>query len=255
MNKLKVGDIKKFNWNNEEFVAAVVNVTNEYVSLLNTDGYIKDFNRNNSETTYTATRLNPKIRESLEKMVDLYKKSKKLEKEIYEMKSLLSETHSNLIKEREKLQGLQGKFTFEKIGEVFLRHLSKANPNLTKKLKEKYQIDFSDTSSGTWLQFKRYEEIDKWVNPSYYSFLSRDYEENLRIREKNKEYYDLCDRYSKRDIKLELGNLKGTFKNEKSLKTGDKDSLYYCNSIAILFPQGCLNEDYVERLIKTLKVK
>lgn len=253
MNKLKVGDIKKFIWDGDEFVAAVINVGDKYVRLYNLDGYTKDFDRNNNEVTYTATRLSPEIREKLDKIVDLFKDYNKLEKDIYKMKLLRDEKHSSIVKESEKLRGLQGKFTFEKVGDVFLKHLTKANPNLAKKLKDKYKMEFSDTSSGTWLNFTRYEDIEKWVNPLYYSFLCRNYDESLKIKEKNKEYYELCDKYSKGDIKFELSNLKGSFQNDKKLVTGDKDSLYYCNRISILFPRDCLNEDYMKKLIKTLK--
>ena len=66
MNKLKVGDIKKFIWDGDEFVAAVINVGDKYVRLYNLDGYTKDFDRNNNEVTYTATRLSPEIREKLD---------------------------------------------------------------------------------------------------------------------------------------------------------------------------------------------
>lgn len=254
MNKLKVGDIKKFNYNGEEFVGAVIKVDDEYVRLLNLDGYTKDFNRNNSEATYTATRLNPNIRERLENMVDLFKKYYKIEKDIHELKDLSSKVHNSIIKERDKLQELQGKFTFEKVGDVFLKYLTKANPNLAKKLKDKYEMEFSDCGNGTWLSFSRWEDIEKWVNPLHYSFLGRDcYNDNLIVKEENREYKELCNKYSKGDINFELSDLKGSFSSKKKLMTGDKDSLYYVHRISILFPKDCLNEDYMTKLIKTLK--
>ena len=115
-------------------------------------------------------------------------------------------------------------------------------------------MEFSDCGNGTWLSFSRWEDIEKWVNPLHYSFLGRDcYNDNLIVKEENREYKELCNKYSKGDINFELSDLKGSFSSKKKLMTGDKDSLYYVHRISILFPKDCLNEDYMTKLIKTLK--
>lgn len=253
MKNLKVGDIKKFNNGDEEFVAAVVEANDIGVTLINMDGYKKTFDFYRcTRMSYSATRLAPEIREQFDKIVDSYKVYSRLLSDIEKMKALSEKKLDAVKKDIEKLQSIQGKFSYDKTGEVFLKYLSKVKPTVVKKLESDYRMDCSKTPVGVWLQFTRYEEIEKWANPHSYSFLYRDYE-TLRIGEKNNSYKELCNKHSKGDAKFELSKLKGDFRVTSELTVGDKDSLYYRNVISVLFPMDCLTEDYMKKLIKSVK--
>lgn len=256
MQKLKFGDIKKFSKDGKEFVGVVVKVEPQSVIILNTNGNTERYPFS-SGLTYGATRLDPKLRTQLELVAEERKKYDKMLEEIKKLEVLRDKQLEKIKKESSKLLEVQGRFRPEDLANIFLNKLKKANPSLHRKLTRDdakgYTWDASKTPVGVWLNFRRTEYFAKWVSVSSYDFLYKEYDGQLMISGETKQYKDLCKKYAKDDAVFTLSDLKGKFKVESGIYTGDKDTLNYVNSIYILVPYDCLTENYIDKLISTLK--
>lgn len=256
MQKLKLGDIKKFSKDGKEFVAVVIKVEPQSLILMNTNGNSERYSFA-SGLTYTATRLDPKLRTQLEIVAEEKKKYDKLVEEIKKLEFEKEKQFERVKKEASKLLEVQGKFKPEELPNIFLNKLKKVNLSLYNKLKREdnkgYTWDVSKTSVGVWLNFRRTDYFEKWVSVNRYDFLYREYDGQLMISGETKQYKDLCKKMSKDDADFTLSDLKGKFKVERGIYTGDKDTLNYVNTIYILVPYDCLTEGYIEKLVSTVK--
>ena len=73
MDKLKIGDIKKFKIGDKEFVGVVVGISDKILEIIDLNGGMIEvpFNR---PLSYGATRLDPKLRTQLETIAEINKK-------------------------------------------------------------------------------------------------------------------------------------------------------------------------------------
>lgn len=255
MDKLKVGDIKKFLYQDEEIVGVVVQInTNEgEIHICNEGGKLRRFRTYRYPLSYTATRMDPKMRDALERVAEAKKKIDKVDEDIQKLQELKEKKRADLDKELENLARVQGKLTLPLLVEEFKNTLKKYHPNLYNKLMNDYVIDAYDSPVGPWIHFDRYDYFDKWCNPSNYDFLQKEYDGNMFIRSRTNQYKQLCDKYSVKDAKFTVGKLKGEFNNKQELQAGDKDSLCYHNCIAFNFPSDCMTKVYIEKLVKSIK--
>ena len=254
MRNLKFGDIKKFIKGDSEFVGVVVKVGSNAITLINTDGKIGDLSFNDN-IKYSATRLDPKLRTQLEKIAEEKRKYDRMEEEY---KKLGIEKEKQLEKVRaeiSKVLSAQGKFGVNDTCRVFQERLKKVHPNLCKKLVDNYKWEAYSTPVGVWMQMRRYDYFDKWVSDRSYDFIYWNYENILMLKDnyKTNQYKELCKKYSRNDANFTMSDLRGKYQSEGEIKPGDKDSLCYCHTISILLPPGCLTENYVDKLIATIK--
>ena len=256
MDKLKIGDIKKFKIGDKEFVGVVVGIGDKILEIIDLNGGMIEvpFNR---PLSYGATRLDPKLRTQLETIAEINKKYDKLTDEIKKLELERNKQLDKMKKEISKLLEVQGKFRPDELANVFLNKLKKANPSLHKKLTREdskgYSLDVAKTPVGVWLKFRRSDYFAKWVSVSSYDFLYKEYDGQLMISGETKQYKDLCKKMGKDDADFTMSDLKGKFKVERGIYAGDKDSLTYVNTIYILLPYDCLTESYIDKLIATIK--
>lgn len=253
MDKLKVGDIKKFKYIDNECVGVVVYTSPDEIHLCTIGGKFWRCRVYKYKLEYSATRLDPKIRESLERVAEVKKRMNKIDNDIKKLENLKEKEQGNLEKEIERLAQAQGKLTLSQLVEVFKAALKKQHPNLYNKLSNDYRIDAYDSPVGAWIHFDRYDYFDKWCNPSSYDFLKQNYDGTMYISHRSNQYKQLCEKYSSKDAKLTVGKLQGEFDNKQELQAGDKDSLCYHNCIAFNFPAECMTKNYIEKLVKSIK--
>lgn len=252
MKNLKFGDIKKFNLNGSEFVAVVVRANDKGVTLLNTDGLMRDFSLNDN-IKYGATRLDPKLRGQLETIAEEKRKYDKMEEEYKKLAVAKDKQLEKVRSEISKVLAVQGKFGVKDTCRIFEERLKKVHPNLCKKLVDKYSWEAHNTPVGVWLQMRRYDYFDKWVSLSRYDFLYKEYDGQLMISNETKQYKDLCKKYGRDDANFTMNPLKGKYQSEGQISAGDKDSLTYSHTISILLPHDCLTENYIDKLVATIK--
>ena len=253
MDKLKVGDIKKFLYKEEEIVGVVVTITDGEIQVCNEGGNLRRFLTYKYPLSYTATRLDPKMRDALERVAEAKKKIDKVDEDIKKLEELKQKKREDLDKELENLARVQGKLTVPLLVEEFKNALKKYHPNLYNKLSTDYRLDSYESPVGVWIQFNRYDYFDKWCNPSNYDFLQKNYDGSMYISHRTNQYKQLCEKYGAKDAKFTVGNLKGEFNNRQELQAGDKDSLSYHNCIAFNFPSDCMTKIYIEKLVKSIK--
>ena len=252
MQKLKVGDIKKFNKGGEEFVGVVVGHSHNGLSVITADGrqgnlYFTD------NITYSATRLDPKLRSQLELIAEEKRKYDKMEEDYKKLAVAKEKQLEKVRAEISKVLAIQGKFGVRDTCDIFEKYLKKAHPNLCKKLLDDYSWEANNTPVGIWLQMRRSDYFDKWVSPNRYDFLYKEYDGQLMIHGETKQYKDLCKKYGNKDAQFTMGALKGKYQTEGKIYAGDKDSLTYMHTISILIPNDCMTESYIEKLVSTIK--
>ncbi len=256
MQKLKYGDIKKFKKGEIDFVGVVVKVEPQSVIILNTNGNTERYSFS-SGLTYSATRLDPKLRSQLELVAEERKKYDKILEDIKKLEVARDKQLDKIKKENSKLLEVQGRFKPEDLPNIFLNKLKKANSSLYHKLtrddSKGYTWDISKTPVGVWLNFRRSDYFAKWVSVNSYDFLYKEYDGQLMISGETKQYKDLCKKIGRDDADFTMSDLKGKFKVEKGIYAGDKDTLTYVNTIYILVPYDCLTDNYIDKLISTLK--
>ena len=256
MQKLKFGDIKKFSKDGKEFVGVVIRTEPQSIIVIDTNGNMERC-LFTSGLNYSATRLDPKLRTQLETVAEERKKYDKLVENIKKLELERDRQLEKVRKEASKLLEVQGKFKPEELANIFLKKLQKANFSLYNKLTREdykgYTWETNKTPVGVWLNFSRSERFGKWVSPNSYDFLYREYDGQLMISGETKQYKDLCKKMGKDDADFTMSDLKGKFKVERGIYTGDKDTLTYVNTIYILVPYDCLTESYIDKLIATIK--
>lgn len=253
MDKLKVGDIKKFLYKEEEIIGVVVGITEGEMQVCTEGGNLRRFLTYKYPLSYTATRLDPKMRDALERVAEAKKNIDKVDEDIKKLETLKAKKGELLTKELENLAKVQGKLTLPLLVEEFNNALKKYHPNLYNKLSNDYRIDSYDSPVGCWIQFNRYDYFDKWAGPSDYDFIKSNYDGTLYISNRTNRYKELCEKYGAKDAKFTVGKLKGEFSNRQELQVGDKGSLCYHNCIGFNFPADCMTKVYIEKLVKSIK--
>ena len=99
MDKLKVGDIKKFLYKEEEIIGVVVGIMDGEIQVCNEGGALRRFLVYKYPLSYTSTRMDPKMRDALEKVAEAKKNIDKVDEDIKKLEALKVKKGELLTKE------------------------------------------------------------------------------------------------------------------------------------------------------------
>lgn len=279
MENLKLGDVKKFILEGKEVIGVIVGKYSNTIDIVTLSGdekrieYISQKQKNN-QFRYTAVRLDPKLRKQFEIIGEEAKKYwkirediKKMEKEIKKLDDESRVQWGKVCREKDKIADVQGKITPDNLYTIFKRKVEKEKPYFYKKLfslpggmldtkgiNYRVSVKSDEGMGGQWLCFLRVAPIYRYQYPGPYDFV-----ESCRVvTTETKQYKKLVKDFHWNDTDFTVNPLKGKIEKGRGIeeydgRDADSYSLVYYHYVNIFIPYDCLTENYIDKLVDSMK--